>query len=111
MNIRCVYSAEPDFPATAQHPDCLRAAVGAWVVDYLGTVPTLEDVEAFLGIDVKGSARAAIDAVERAYPIKHRALRELVLALGEVYPQSKTTPFYVAAKQADDAIKIERAKL
>lgn len=52
-----------------------------------------------------------IDNIERGNPITHRALRELILAIGEVYPAAKTTPFYTRAKAADDAIRAERAKL
>lgn len=53
----------------------------------------------------------AIQSIEQSNPITHRALRELILALGELYPAAKATPFYIKAKAADDLIKIERAKL
>ena len=48
MSIRCVYSADPGFPATDQHPNCLRAVIGAHVVDYIGTLPTQAEVDVFL---------------------------------------------------------------
>ena len=54
---------------------------------------------------------ATIATIERENPITHRALRELILALGELYPAAKATPFYTRAKAADDLIKVERAKL
>ena len=52
-----------------------------------------------------------IERIERENPITHRALRELILALGELYPAAKSTPFYVRSKTADDLIKVKRAKL
>lgn len=52
-----------------------------------------------------------IQRIEAEYPITHRALRELILALGELYPAAKATQFYIKAKAADDLVKVERAKL
>lgn len=49
--------------------------------------------------------------IESSNPITHRALRELILTIGEVYPAAKATVFYTRVKAVDDAIKIERAKL
>lgn len=46
--IRCVYTEEPDFPATDQHPDAVRYVVGEYFVDAIGDEPTLADVLAFL---------------------------------------------------------------
>lgn len=57
------------------------------------------------------AARRTIGSIEHDNPITHRALRELILALGELYPAAKATPFYWKAKLADDAIRAERAKL
>ena len=48
MSIRCVYSADPGFPATDQHPDCVRAVIGVHVVDYIGTLPTQAEVDLFI---------------------------------------------------------------
>ena len=50
--IRVVYSAEPDFPATDQHPDAARYELDAngrhWWVDALGGAPTEAEVLAVL---------------------------------------------------------------
>lgn len=57
--IRCIYEKDPGFPATDQHPDAVRYIVGAKVVDALGGQPTQAEVDAFLGVDSAGQARAA----------------------------------------------------
>jgi hypothetical protein len=46
--IRVIYEAEPDFPATAQHPDAVRYQVGEYWVDAVGGAPTQveKDLEA-----------------------------------------------------------------
>lgn len=46
MTIRCMYRAEPNFPATDQHPDCERYFVAGWFVDAIGGEPTPEEVDA-----------------------------------------------------------------
>lgn len=46
--IRVVYATEPKFPAVDQHPDAKRAQIGPYWVDYIGAVPTLQDVQAML---------------------------------------------------------------
>lgn len=52
--IRCVYhpvngkATEPDWPATAQHPDAVRYLVGLYYVDAIGGKPTAQDVDAVL---------------------------------------------------------------
>lgn len=46
--ILATYSAEPNFPATAQHPDAQRYKVGNVWVDTRNGEPPAEDVEAFL---------------------------------------------------------------
>jgi hypothetical protein len=57
------------------------------------------------------TALREIEHIERGHPITHRGLRELILVLGELNPAGKNTVFYQRAKEADDLIKIERAKL
>jgi len=37
--IRVIYEAEPDFPATDQHPDAVRYRVGEYWVDAIGASP------------------------------------------------------------------------
>ena len=52
--IRIIYQPEngvprqPKWPAIDQHPDCVRYAVGLYVVDAVGGEPTLAEVEALL---------------------------------------------------------------
>jgi hypothetical protein len=47
--IRCVYSVEPPFPPTDQHPDALRYQVGGYFVDAIGGEPTVSEVAGVLG--------------------------------------------------------------
>lgn len=46
--IRCIYTQQPDFPATDQHPDAKRSVVKlgdvTYWVDALGPAPTWQDV-------------------------------------------------------------------
>lgn len=49
MSIRVVYSSQPNFPATDQHPNAARYFVDPYWVDAIGApAPTLVDVQAFL---------------------------------------------------------------
>ena len=47
-----------------------------------------------------------IVAIEQANPITHRALRELILAIGSVYPQAQGAVFYQKALAADTAVQV-----
>lgn len=51
MTIRTVYSEEPTFPATDQHPDAVRYEVAGYWVDAIGGEPTPEEVVAFVTPD------------------------------------------------------------
>lgn len=46
--IRCVYSEEPNFPATDQHPDAVRYTVGEHIVDAIGGEPTPQEIDTVL---------------------------------------------------------------
>lgn len=46
--IRCIYSEEPKFPATDQHPSAARYRVGLHFVDAIGGQPTQAEVDAVL---------------------------------------------------------------
>jgi len=46
--IRVIYSTEPIFPATDQHPDAVRYKVGKHIVDAIGGEPTIEEIDAVL---------------------------------------------------------------
>lgn len=54
--IRCIYSAEPNFPATDQHPTAVRYRVGQLIVDAIGGLPTQAEIDAALGNDAAGLA-------------------------------------------------------
>ena len=55
--IRVIYhpvdgaAKQPAFPASEQHPDAVRYLVGDYYVDALGGEPTLQQVQAALGVD------------------------------------------------------------
>lgn len=46
--IRVIYTSEPRFPASDQHPDAVRYRVSGYWVDAIGGEPTPEDVAAVL---------------------------------------------------------------
>jgi hypothetical protein len=52
-----------------------------------------------------------INDIEQKNPITHRALRELILTIGELHPAGKETVFYKRVLQTEVAIQAERAKL
>ena len=52
-----------------------------------------------------------IQEIEQKNPITHRALRELILTIGELHPAGKETVFYKRVLQTEVAIQAERAKL
>lgn len=79
------------------------------------TVPlTAEEIAA---AEAKSAAEAAmapqreIERLERENPITHRALREMILAIGAQFPDAQDTVFYQRALQVEQAIRTERAKL
>ena len=49
--------------------------------------------------------------IETENPITHRALRELILTIGEAFPAGKETVFYKRVLETELAIRAERAKL
>lgn len=50
--IRCIYSEEPNFPATDNHPDAVRYVInGAWI-DAIDGEPTQEEVDAVLNTPI-----------------------------------------------------------
>jgi len=52
-----------------------------------------------------------IENIERENPITHRALRELILTIGEAFPGGKDTVLYQRVLVTELAIRAERAKL
>jgi hypothetical protein len=67
--IRCVYSREPNFPATDQHPDAVRYTVGQYVVDAIGGEPTAAEVAAFLAPPAREAAKVARAAAVAAITV------------------------------------------
>lgn len=63
--IRAIYhpvngeATQPAFPASDQHPDAQRYLVGNYYVDAIGGEPTLEAIQAKLGLD-GGSMKALV---------------------------------------------------
>jgi hypothetical protein len=48
MTIRCIYTEEPNFPATDQHPDAVRYHIGGMWVDAIGGEPSQAEIDAVL---------------------------------------------------------------
>lgn len=46
--IRVIYTNEPSFPATDQHPDAVRYVVGGFFVDAIGGEPTQQEMDSVL---------------------------------------------------------------
>ena len=46
--IRVIYTEEPDFPATDQHPDAVRYVIGDVWVDAIGGLPLQSEIDAIL---------------------------------------------------------------
>jgi hypothetical protein len=67
------------------------------------------DVIAYLNPSV--TTVQVIQEIEQKNPITHRALRELILTIGEAFPAGKNTVFYQRVLQTELAIQVERAKL
>ncbi len=74
----------------------------------LGAPPTSAEIDALvpqLEAAKDGAERkAAILAIEAAYPVTQRFLREAILAAGEQFPAIKATPGYMRAADAEAAI-------
>lgn len=90
--ILCIYEKPPTFPATDQHPDAVRYAVGPYIVDALGGEPALSQIEALLFTSVGDSRLSAIreelrNAIE-SMPVEQRTPFSLILKLldASAYP-------------------------
>lgn len=67
---------------------------------------------AFFPINAPASSPIeVITEIEQQNPITHRALRELILTIGEAFPAGKETVFYKRVLQTELAIRAEREKL
>lgn len=77
--IRATYETDPDFPETAQHPDCLRTVIDGRVVDYIGVAPTPAEIQEHLNPPKppKDAAEQLLDAV-RANPGRLAAIKVLL---------------------------------
>ena len=109
--IRTVYTQEPTFPASDQHPDAVRYVMGGYFVDAIGE-PTQDDLDAFLGKTPKALTLAQIASLEalQRQKLTDRAEREFKLAVFALTGQT-AAPAFVALKAIDDQIKALRAQL
>jgi hypothetical protein len=98
MTIRCIYSADPGFPATDQHPDALRVTIGAYIVDYIGALPTQADVDAILN---PPPTQDQLDAEAAKQYAKLTALKRMTPAQIQTWVDANVTNL----AQAQDAIK------
>lgn len=117
--IRCVYSQEPNFPATDQHPDAVRYIVAGYLVDAIGGEPTEAEVLAFL--NPEPTPQQKIAKMEReGIPEQKidggyvRGVREYMLGMAQIVvalggPDVMVTPGMQKVKKLDDAIKAQRA--
>lgn len=69
------------------------------------------DEQAWLAQKTATAPVENIESIERQNPITHRALRELILTIGEAFPAGKETVFYKRVLQTELAIRAEREKL
>lgn len=91
--IRVIYSEEPKFPATSQHPDALRYHIGNLWVDAIGGQPTQEEIDAVLipvpsfdGASAfverqRGQASEELDAAIEKLPSVHQEAFKLMKQL------------------------------
>lgn len=64
--IRCIYSVQPKFPATDQHPSAVRYQIGALWVDAIGGKPTQAEIDAVLNPPVVPDPADRLAAIEAA---------------------------------------------
>lgn len=79
MTILCVYSAEPKFPATDQHPDAARYEIAGKWVDAIGGEPTQAELDAVLTPDPAVLDQATLNAALAAPGSVVRALALVLL--------------------------------
>lgn len=83
--IRVVYTAEPNFPATDQHPDAKRYKVNQYWVDAVGKeTPTIADVEALLHPPITLEADQQFDAVAFLDLLTDAEYEKLIEAAGDM---------------------------
>lgn len=64
-----------------------------------------------IAADPNTPVRRQISALEAAQPVTQRALRELMLAIGQAFPAAQASVFYSKAAQQEAAVAALRAKL
>ena len=75
------------------------------------TAAEIADIEARRAEQARLQPLQNIKTLEVENPITHRALRELILTIGEAFPAGKETVFYKRVLQTELAIRAEREKL
>lgn len=75
------------------------------------TADEIADIEARRAEQAALAPLHNIKRLETENPITHRALRELILTIGEAFPAGKETVFYQRVLATELAIRAERAKL
>lgn len=108
--IRTVYSAEPKFPATDQHPDAVRYHFGDVWVDAVGSITEADYVawdlagaKASAAVEISELAEARRSAITAAAPGKQGAYLlkyELVLRAGANPPDETAKTLLTAEAQA-----------
>lgn len=102
----CVYSDEPNWPSTDQHPDATRYRVGQWFVDAVGGQPTIEAVNAVLGNRSQTETLAAY-AAEKRYAVETGGLNVGGVSIPtDRDTQAKLTSAFLLA-QADPAASFQ----
>lgn len=76
--------------------------------DEVQVKPTLAEVEAAAPAV---AALMAIAAIEAAHPVTQRALRDLIYAIGQVYPAGQNTLFYQRVIEVEALLDPLRAQL
>lgn len=105
MTIRALYSGEPNFPASRQHPDAIRYRIGEWWVDADGPAPTQADIDEFR-FPAAQVAEKARQAEINAEPSRVELLDKLTSATGaqiETFVRNKI--------DADSATDLAAAKV
>lgn len=92
------------FTASANDPEQRGRDVYAAIVE-AGRVAEYEPPP------VEMIVKNTIAQIEREYPVTQRAIRELVLTIGQVFPEGQDTVFYQKALAAETLIRAERDKL
>lgn len=82
--IKAIYSQEPNFPATDQHPAAVRYQVGGRWVDAVGGEPTQAEIDAVLNFKPQPDRAAAMISRQREV-----AIEDLDVVINTLPPSTK----------------------